>query len=234
MKITDEMLSAFLDAALNDAEMEQVRQQLVVDEKLTDRLAALAMVDTLVLEHYEQINQQPVPDAIMRLLDEPVNNVVQFPWWRRAQQQLQQHAAAVACIALFAGYGLSQLSDSPDNVTAALNPDLMQILDNAPSGFASQLQADASVLPRLSFISQQGEFCRQYSLQHNSDSSENIACRRNGQWQLKARLITEPGAATGQYQTASAGSALDAVLDSLMAGPALNAMEEQQHLANDK
>jgi hypothetical protein len=177
MKITDEMLSAFLDAALNDAEMEQVRQQLVVDEKLTDRLAALAMVDTLVLEHYEQINQQPVPDAIMRLLDEPVNNVVQFPWWRRAQQQLQQHAAAVACIALFAGYGLSQLSDSPDNVTAALNPDLMQILDNAPSGFASQLQADASVLPRLSFISQQGEFCRQYSLQHNSDSSENMAIK---------------------------------------------------------
>lgn len=237
MKTSDEMLSAFLDAALDDADMEQVRLRLITDDTLTDRLAALAMVDSLVLQHYEQINQQPLPDAVLRLLDntvQPSANIIQFPWWRKAQQQLQQHAAAVACIALFAGYGLSQLTGTTDNVTAALSTNVMRVLNSAPSGVSAAAAPEVIITPRLSFFSQQGDFCRQYSQQANSDSSENIACRRDGQWQLATSLQTDTTISGGQYQTASADPAIDAVLDRMMAGPALNATEEQQQLTDNK
>ncbi len=45
MTISDEQLSAFLDAELPEDEMELVRQGLIDDENLANRLAELAMVD---------------------------------------------------------------------------------------------------------------------------------------------------------------------------------------------
>lgn len=116
MQLTDELLSGFLDASLSEAEMAFVREHLLHDEHLADRLASLAIVDTLVQQHAMQIDSVPLPEAITLLLQqaEPVltqnDNVVSFPWWRRVSQQLQQHAAAVACVALVAGYGVAQFA----------------------------------------------------------------------------------------------------------------------------
>ena len=239
--LSDEMLSAFLDAQLTDAEMDTVRQHLLVDEQLAERLADLAMVDSLVQQHYAQIDQRPMPEAILQLLDdaettppaEATNNakVIPFPLWRRAQQQLQRHAAAVACIALFAGYGASQLSGPAQPVLAGLSTDVVQLLDSAASGQRYPL-ADQQLTPRLSFINQQGDFCRQYSRQSQTELSENIACRRNGQWRQQASVNIElPGTVNdGQYQTASGGSILDNILDNMMAGAPLNAAAEQAYL----
>lgn len=235
MKISDEMLSAFLDAALPEHEMEQVRQQLMHDEQLTERMADLAMVDSLVLQHYQQIDQQPMPAAVLQLLDtneQPASaNVVAFPWWRRAQQHLQQHAAAVACIAVFAGYGLSQISSQPQHTTAALSHEVAQLLSSVPSG-GSYVVAQQQLTPRLSFINQQGDFCRQYALQDSTVKTENIACRQQGQWTLQAMLTAEPDAPAANYQTASGGHVLDGVLDTLMAGPALSPAAEQPYLTD--
>ncbi|HAW91643.1 MULTISPECIES: hypothetical protein [unclassified Arsukibacterium] len=235
MKISDEMLSAFLDAALPEHEMEQVRQQLMHDEQLTERMADLAMVDSLVLQHYQQIDQQPMPAGVLQLLDnneKPASaNVVAFPWWRRAQQHVQQHAAAVACIALFAGYGLSQLSEQRQGTLTTLNSEVAQLLSSAPSGHSYAI-AQQQFIPQLSFISQQGDFCRQYTLQDNKVQSENIACRTQDKWVLQASLSTERNLAAGNYQTATGGHALDNVLDSLMAGPALSQAAEKQYLTD--
>lgn len=232
MNISDEMLSAFLDAALPEQQMEQVRQQLIDDEQLTERLANLAMVDGMVLQHYQQIDHKPMPASILQLLetDQPAGgNVVAFPWWRRAQQQLQQHAAAVACIAIFAGYGLAQLGGQPQHTLAAVGQDIEQLLNSAPSGNTYAV-AEQQLTPRLSFVSQQGDFCRQYSLQSSGVHTENIACRTQGQWALQATLATTLASLPGEYQTASGAQALDSVLDVMMAGPALNRVAEQQYL----
>jgi hypothetical protein len=234
MKMTDELLSAFLDAALPEQDMEWVRQQLLQNEQLTERLADLAMVDTLVQQHYAQIDHQPLPDSVLQLLDEVPGqqsaDIIAFPRWRNVQQHLQRHAAAVACIALFAGYGLSQMSMAPQQTTAALSPAVLQLLDSAPSGSVYAVAAEQQLTPRLSFISQQGDFCRQFALQSTSAQAEHIACRIQGQWSIKATLATERSIDAGQYQTAAGGSALDGILDTLMAGPALTVTAEQQYL----
>ena len=232
MKVTDEMLSAFLDAALSEQDMELVRQQLVQNEQLTERLADLAMVDTVVQQHYSQIDKRPLPQRVLQLLNDTAHqdaDIIQFPLWKRAQQQLQRHAAAVACIALLGGYGVSQLTGQPSLTVAALTPDVQQLLNRAPTG-SSHTVAQQQLTPQLSFISVQGDFCPQYALQSAQEKTENIACRHQGEWTLKATLATEPGMDDGLYQTASGGSAMDGILDTLMAGPALNAATEQQYL----
>jgi hypothetical protein len=233
MKINDEMLSAFLDAALPERDMEQVRLQLLEDEQLTERLADLAMVDTIVQQYYAQIDQHPLPDAVLQLVDDSVRpqsaEIIHFPWWKRTQQQLQQHAAAVACVALLGGYGLSQLTHQPQHATAALGQNVLQLLNNAPSGNVYAIDQQ-QLTPRLSFINLDGDFCRQYALQSASAQTENIACRKQGEWTLKATLTTEPGNTDSLYQTASGGSVMDSILDTLMAGPALNTTAEQQYL----
>ncbi len=232
MKPTDEALSAFLDAQLNPEQMDSLRQQLAEDEQLTERLADLAMVDSLVQQYYAQIDQQPMPAAVLQLLQDeqpPVATVIAFPWWRRAQQQLQQHAAAVACIALVAGYGVSQLSGPAQPVLAGVSTDVVKLLNSAASGHSYPL-AEQQLTPRLSFTNQQGNFCRQYGLQSASGRSEHIACRSNGIWQQHASLSLPGAAHAAAYQTASGGSLLDSVLDSMMAGPPLNAAAEQAYL----
>lgn len=237
MNITDEMLSAFLDAALPEAQMAEIREQLLQSDQLTARLAELAMVDSLVLQHYQQIDLQPMPEAVLDLLDTtkqsaptPSAQLLAFPWWRRAQQQLQQHAAAVACIALFAGYGLSQLSGSPEDSTLALSQQQVQLLNSAVSGQSYPLSATEQLTPQLSFINQQGDFCRQYQLQSQSQLTQSIACRQQDKWQPVASFSLPLSAGSGQYQTATAVGALDPVLDQLMLGPALTAADEQRFL----
>lgn len=242
MKITDEILSAFLDAALPESEMEQLRQQLQDDDALTARLAELAMIDSIVLAHYQQIEQQPMPESVLRLLDEPQHQAVgqpraqllQFPWWRRVSQQLQQHAAAVACVALFAGYGMSQLTSTAPSGAVLLSKQTEQLLNRVVSGQSYAVSDNLQLTARLSFLNQQGDFCRQYSLQSTTQLTEAIACRHQGQWQQVASLTLEQYDSAGLYQTATAGSVLDSILDQLMAGQALGTEAELHYVDPNK
>ncbi len=244
MTFTDEQLSGFLDAALPEAEMAQIRAQLAEDDALVARLAELAMVDSLVQQHYEKINQQPLPEAITALLSAEAKpevphladqhqhsaTVIHFPLWRRLQQQMQQHAAAVAVFALVAGFGLAQFAPTEQSHMLALQDAISEQLTHAPSGQTYPLLAEHSISPALSFIGNDGQFCRQYQLTSPTQRTENIACNEQGHWQVKASIAVANSAANGLYQTASGGSVLDPILDTLMSGPALTQAEEQQQL----
>lgn len=243
MSVSDETLSAFLDAELPELEMERVRQAIVEDEAIADRLAELAMVDPMVQTFYQTIDQQPVPESISALLNTPdlsleaasatESNVVAFPWWRKAQQQVQQYAAAVAVIALIAGYGVYQFETPAQNgtTTAGIDTIITEQLTHLPSGVNAQLDNESIMSIQLSFYNQQGDFCRQYGLQDTSVRSENIACLQQGQWQQIANVkYTNSYDTQAQYQTASGGSALDDVLDNLMVGAPLTMTQEQKAL----
>ncbi|MCC5452215.1 hypothetical protein LMJ53_10830 [Rheinheimera sp. UJ51] len=239
MKITDEQLSAFLDAALPEAEMQQVREQLALNDDLVARLADLAMVDPILQQHYSEIEQRPVPAALLALLaendaptaanDSKPNNVVSMSRWRRVEQHWQRYAAAVACVALFGGYGLSQLNHPTSSTMLAIQPAVQQHLSQSPSGQRYQI-ANEQLTPQLSFVNKNGDFCRQYSVESATARTENIACQQQGEWQLKASLAFSQVSNNNGYQTASGPSALDSVLDELMAGPALTLAEEQLRL----
>ena len=146
MKISDEQLSAFLDRELPDKEMIQIREALSVDLDLADRLAELAVTDELVRTHASTIDSVPIPDSITRLLK--TNKVVDLSWWRRTHQQITEHAALAASVALLLGLGFGYLipAGSPGGSPAgSADPDwqrLASYLETAPSGTSLTVTAD--------------------------------------------------------------------------------------------
>jgi len=231
MNITDEQLSAFLDAELSNAEMDAIREQLLEDESLADRLAELALVDELVASSAKQIDVRPIPQSITSLLQESsveeqpaTAQIITFPLWKRVQKTLQQPLAVAASVALVIGFGMSQMlnhtSDSNDW------PAVAKVLDVAPSGLVQVAANGAEVKPRLSFKNLNGEYCRQFELKNEQGNSENIACRKDGTWQITASVVSKANQANGDYQTASGGSVLDEALEDMIDGDVFNANAE--------
>lgn len=229
MTISDEQLSAFLDSELPDAEMELIREALIDDENLANRLAEFAMVDEQLSSHYASIDKLVMPPAITLLLtqkpDAINNNVIQFPFWKKTQRNLQQYAAIAACTLLVIGFAVTQLltdNNSADNWNAVAN-----VLEQKTSGYEYDLNDGRHVKPQLTFINTNGNYCRQFQLTLADKSSDNIACRNNNQWKLvfntKEKTVTST-----DYQTASGNSQLDSKLDEIMQSDAFDIAAEQR------
>lgn len=235
MNISDEQLSAFLDAELPEHEMEMIRQQIIEDETLANRLAEFAMVDEQITQHYSAIDARPLPDAITQLLAAAPTEtkasvsaqIIAFPVWKKIQRGLQQHAAIAACTLLVLGYGFIQLlpssQDSPlDNWSA-----IAAALDTTASGSEQTLAQGQRIKPRLTFVNQAGNFCRQFFIADAQRSAETIACRIDGEWRTDVSVATKTAPESLDYQTATNQAAvLDERLDEIMQGDALDAQQE--------
>jgi hypothetical protein len=238
MTISDEQLSAFLDAELPEPEMELIRQQLSEDASLTNRLAELAMVDTQIASHYAHIDARAMPEAITQLLagkQKAANTsatVIAFPLRKRVHSFLQQHAAMAASVALLIGFGAAQLLPG-DNADAANNWNAVaQVLDQQISGTAQTLGDGSQIKPRLSFINQDRQLCRQFQTNQGDMQSDNIACRIDNRWQLSMSVYSHSAAQDETYQTASGGSLLDKALDEMISGEVFDAEAEAQAIKN--
>lgn len=249
MTISDEKLSAFLDAELPESEMEFIRQRISDDETLANRLAELAMVDEQIAQHYSAINSRALPDAIANLLASapaatgavttpnvatpdvatpaPSATIIPFPLWKKVQRGVQQHAAVAACTALVLGFGLAQLlPGSQDSPLGDWNA-IAAVLDTAASGTEQALANDKRLKPRLTFVNEQGHFCRQFLVSDLHSSTETIACRVGDKWQPNITIYAQGVARDGDYQTATNSvSLLDQALDNMMHGDAFDAQAE--------
>lgn len=228
MNITDQTLSAFLDAELPEPEMQAVRECLRADPALSDRLAELAAVDSRLLRHYSTIDTQPLPASVTDTLAagsdgsaiSSPDNVVAFPGWRR----LRVAGAAVAAVLVLA-LAVAQLFDGGRNASWQT---VAQGLESVPSGKPVQLADGRTLTPRLTFRNRQGDYCRQFHLQGPAQASENIACRSRESWTLAAQTEVAPSPGNRGYQTASGGSVLDDTLDRMMAGGVIGPSQERQ------
>ena len=237
MNISDEQLSAFLDAELPEEEMEAIRQQLSIDDTLTNRLADLAMVDNLVASSYARIDERPLPKAVSNLLADNENsssNVIAFPLWKKFQNRIQQHAAIAASVALILGFGITQMMKNDTSSDGALRDwkNIAQVLETTPSGINRGLVSGVQVKPQLTFKNKAAEFCRQFQVKDNKGTSENIACRGNDNWQLIASVHVDQIQDSDVYQPASGGSVLDSTVEELVSGDFFDAQSESTAIAN--
>jgi len=232
MNISDERLSAFLDAELPEAEMEAIRQALADNEQLAERLAELAMVDELVARSAASIDSQPLPAQINQLLaaSQPDAKVIAFPLaWplaRRLRQLARNNLAIAASVMLVMAVGAFQLLAPRQDHWQAV----AQLLETGRSGQQLMASDGSRLNARLSFTDQQGDYCRQFQLRDRTGVSEQIACRRQGQWQPVASVPVKPKA-PGSYQTASGESPLDEQLDHMISGDPLDAAAEAAAIA---
>lgn len=242
MKITDEMLSAFLDAELPEAEMEQVRSALETDDELITKLAELAEVDQWVSEYAQQIDNTPIPEKLIQLansIDQKMatnkpkasNKVVQLSAWKKATQGTQKYYQVAAGIALVVGVGLITTLNTNVN-SLAVPSNIAKVLNTAPSSEQQILSDNSIVESQLSFASIEGQICRQYLVTTNTTTQGNIACKNGDTWELKAQSgITEVNPQQ-IYRAASNNNELDTVIDTLIDGPAFDRSQEQTAINN--
>ncbi|TNE98317.1 MAG: hypothetical protein EP328_04980 [Gammaproteobacteria bacterium] len=232
MSISDETLSAFLDAELPEQEMQAVRDALQEDPALTDRIADLAVVDEQLRAHYGEIDEQPLPEAVTAMLaeaPESTGKVVEFPMWRRVRQGVREHTGAAVAAVLVMGFAVAQLGPFTSNDASDQWQTVANALETTPSGENRVLSDGQSLVARFTFSNRDGQYCRQYRLQGRDSASENIACLdQAGEWERVAQIPVEAGSAVGEYQTASGGSALDSTLDRMMASDVMSPEAEKQ------
>lgn len=230
--ISDEKLSAYLDATLDEADAGALEQALERDPHSARRLAAMIRNDRLLRQHFHAAARRPVPESISALLEPSPRSG--RSWWSALVERLPQWSGAPAplrvagAVAVVAVVGLGLLAvfnqgewsngsrEGPALVQAlpSTNADISRFLDRQPSGRAVTLKEGFSGVVDMSFKHVDGRYCRQYrvALGEKQPSFAAIACRSGNDWQevLMQRLDT-PMAESGMFHAASgqASSLLD-------------------------
>lgn len=234
--ITDEQLSAFLDAELPVSDMTAISQQLASEPALQQRLAQLTTVMSLVRQHSSAIEDMPLPAKTQQLLeqfDKQTSNENVVPLQQRNKAPYQLSLATAASVALLAGFGLAQLfTVTPQNNLVEGNwIAVVQVLENSVSGQNFAIDDDTLVQPLLTFINKQQQYCRQYKLTAHSTVSDNIACRQNGGWQQVAFIVTAAAPQKDElYYAASNSSMIDVIVDDMLEGQIIEPDVETQLL----
>ena len=224
MIVTDETLSAFLDAELSDAEMQQIHQQVQQQPELAMRLANLSSMDACFRKMSKRLDEQPMPAAVMELLQTTgLNTQPKSSWWQQSYQSLQRHAAAIAPIALVTGLLIGYYAPV-DNDDWSM---IAKTLEQSVSGQSYEANKELSLTPTLAFINAEQQLCRHYRQSAATGDSEHLACKQGDHWRLIASVYQPAVRHNGEYQLASHGSALDAVMDQLGIQSILTLQQEQ-------
>tara|TARA_R110000744_G_scaffold217536_2_gene336252 strand:- start:487 stop:1254 length:768 start_codon:yes stop_codon:yes gene_type:complete len=244
MKISDEMLSAFLDAELSEEDMEAVRCALETDDDLVMRLAELAQVDHWVVENAAIMDTTPVADDLLQLAkkidkkiaqDKPSvtgGNVVSLSRWKSINKSIQKHYALAAGVAMLFGVGTVTLMQSQQQ-SSVITAGVAQALDQVPSGEMSITTQGDAITANLSFTNHAGDYCRQFQQENEQKTSVNIACKENTQWQLKLTEKVNLAENLADYRTASNNAQLDSAIDDMIKGPAMDRAQEQRAITNN-
>lgn len=227
-----ERLSAYIDGELPRAEADELERRLAREPELSRRLQAMRTMDRATAAAFHAGDERPLPKRVLELLgeaEEPrASNVV--PLRRTWPAELFRLPVALAAgVALAVGVWLGGRLDSgstpADGAWAsriAEGSALHAAFDRTASGDTVRLGDDRYAEPVLTFLGEDGNWCRQVRITGGPSPADTLACRRDGEWQVELTAFG-PGPAApveGAYGQAAAGSApaVRAALDELM-GP---------------
>lgn len=236
MTISDETLNAFIDGELSTIEMNIIRDAIVKDESVAERMDTLAslnsqvhasesVIDALPLsEGLEEVRKKLEAAARVKHSSGHSDNVISFPWWRKVQAAVTMPTAIAASVAAIFGFFMNV----DGGMGAAALPDWTAINDGLSqqrSGEMLTTKSGASFEARLTFLNHEGEYCRQFYVKPmNAPALQSIACRVGDDWNLRAAI---PAGEQGSYQTASSSRALDDILDTMIQGDLVSPEQEK-------
>lgn len=219
--VTDEMLSAFLDQALEPAEMQRIREAVAQDEALADRLAEFALLDEQVKRHAQQGDQLKTPEALVTSLQgsqAPTAPTILRPW------KASLAIAASVAVTLLLVVNMSGRAPTGDTWQQMLTH-----ISSSPSGVEYQLSDGDTFINQFSFLGDNGQLCRVYRV-FGEQAMEGIACYREGLgWQEIIR-IGVVGTTEGDYALASGPAKIQHAMRELGAGSALTLAGEAKEL----
>lgn len=225
MTITDEMLGAYADGALDAEEQGTVERALLADPELRRRLEAHRRLRAALSERYGPVADEPVPERLSALLA-PGPEVVDlaaardkraarrslFRWPHYGAMAASLAAGLLAGQLAFSGGGPVGMESGAMVARADLARALETQLASAPEG------ADTRI--GLTFADGEGRICRTF----NRPDLSGIACREQGAWRLA--VTAAPASGTGEYRQAGAPAVL-AQAQEMMAGQPFDAAAEK-------
>jgi hypothetical protein len=217
MSITDEMLMAYVDGELSEADRIAVDSAVAGDPALFEKLERHRRLRARMGGAFADVLTEPVPERLTAAAKP--SNVVPFPARPRA---IPAWAAMAACVAigLVAGLSVPKLGPAP-NIGSDLRAhgQLATALDKQ---LASAPAQGAAVRVGLTFRSADG-YCRTFS----EKTVAGLACREGEGWKVRMAVAQTAGP-TGDYRTAASETppqVLEAA-QTLMVGEPLDAKAE--------
>lgn len=239
---SDEQLSAYLDGELSAPEMDALSQDVERDSQLAARLERVGSANAAYIDAVSQVDRSPMAETLKVAIERPPTGKVISLRTRRFITYVIEHraiAASLLCAAAVWGLMATASKQAPtdpfapgaDGVIIASSV-LHDVLENAATGQARTI-GGTTAIPRLTFVRDDGSYCRQFDVATAADVSSAIACREADGWrtQVAAYGLSKP---TGEFQTASAARspALESFLDNRMSGAPMNIEEEKRLLAD--
>lgn len=249
--ITNDMLSAYIDGELAPEEMERVARAIAADELLAARLRQFRRVDRLLTEFSSAIDAQPLPPAVLALLEPPCADAdvpqrsepvaVVLPFARRHRRAAALALAASLVLAVAIVLQFDARDGTPPGFDAIVragavvpSSPLQHVLEEVPSDEAYAVAGGTGVeiTPVLSFVSTAQEYCREFRVDAGARAARGVACRRDERWETLKVVAAEARGSDAHYATATAETDedFDAFVDGLVADEPLGADAEARAL----
>jgi hypothetical protein len=212
MKLSDEVLSAYLDNELSVDQRSAVELRLKSDSVARARLEEMGAVDVAL--------RQSLPAETSR-----VDRLIAVTQTQR--RSLAPQVFAIAAAAVFGLFlGRFAMSDSSD--AFAINREQALVLETRVSGERVSTR-DGAVEVVLTLQSDAGDLCRQFRV--SPENVDVLACR-NGEagWIMVA---AQPAPTESAYIPAGGASPIDAAMDRLGPAEALDAERERALISNE-
>lgn len=245
----DELLSALLDDELDDVAAAELTERLAREPQLAKRLESLRRADDETRAMFASIDEIPMPRGVTELLATngagkavPASNVISFPR-RMIDRFVNAPVAIAASVALAAGFFADRLFEGAPGAPAGIamlqaqtvpaGSAVYELLENRASAEPVALADGATGRVLLTFADENGDWCRQLTIDGNAASVQALACRRAGAWRSEVIAFGNPAAGAYQPASAAALAIISAAIDSRIGdGAALEADEERQLVNN--
>lgn len=247
---TDEELMAYADGELDPARAARLEALLPKRPDLAGRIDMFAGARKAAAESIKTHLDEPVPAKLKASVEAMIKEAARpnsadgvIPLRPRKRAPFAAWAAPLAAcllalIAGAAGYWLATqgtVSSGTYQIAGIADAELDQVLSTLPSGGKSRLAGSGAEISIIaSFLRGDQALCREFGVTHAAMGDHlAIACRSGGKWSVDLALRTG-GGETDAYKPASSMETIDAFLQALGAGPALEGQAEIDALAKSR
>lgn len=239
--MTDELLVAFVDGALDEPLRSEVAAAVASDPSLQARADAFAEAGRLVRDLHAPLASVPVPRALaervaaMGARDRGPTVVDLASRRARRGGGFLPVALAAGLAALVIGpvgfwLGMERSEPAGLAVTALAPAPIADALGRLAAGEETAVDGAGRMRAIVTFKDAAGALCREFEVD-GTIATTAVACRENDGWRV---TFAVEAPLVGGYAPASSNAALDAYLDAIGAGAPLTEEEEKSELAKIK
>jgi len=226
MSVDDETLMAFADGELNGEARAAVEAALARDPALREKLDAHRRLRSRLSDAFDGVLSEPVPERLSAGAEKRGADVVNLADRRAIKWSAREWGAMAASIAAGLLIGIGVMNTQTPMIAAS--NDGLEARGALARALDAQLAADQQGAVRigLSFVSQDGGYCRTFSMTRTDTSG--LACRDGDGWSI---AMTAQGGG-GEVRMASAPESILAAVDAMIVGEPLDQAGEERARAN--